>query len=231
MSLYLMGRVFVTPMASPADKLVLLALAEHAWDDGGEAYPSLRRLGLYTALSERTVRYALRRLEADGWLSVQRPADPDGHAPTVYQLATERLSTPGAGRAPAPGQRCPSPGQGVPQPPASGAPALGQDVPPNRPSEPSLNRQEDSPPTFRVAREILEALDGAVTFRGDPRLRSPLYWQAQVQAFPAVDFPQEIKEAQAWCVRSPDRAPRSNFPRFLGNWFRRAAADQREASG
>jgi hypothetical protein len=56
---------------NPACKAVLVGLANHAAPDGKEAFPSVRTLARYTDLSERTVRTALDRLQADG---IIRPA-------------------------------------------------------------------------------------------------------------------------------------------------------------
>lgn len=47
-------------------KFVLLALADHAHDDGTHVYPSVTRLGLKTQLSRRTVIYALEALKSIG---------------------------------------------------------------------------------------------------------------------------------------------------------------------
>jgi len=58
---------------NPACKAVLIGLANHAGPDGKEAFPSVKTLIRYTALSERTVQTALDRLEADG---IIRPCDP-----------------------------------------------------------------------------------------------------------------------------------------------------------
>jgi hypothetical protein len=58
---------------NPACKAVLIGLANHAGPDGKEAFPSVKTLIRYTALSERTVQTALNRLEADG---IIRPCDP-----------------------------------------------------------------------------------------------------------------------------------------------------------
>jgi hypothetical protein len=51
---------------NPACKAVLIGLANHAGPDGKDAFPSVRTLVRYTDLSERTVRNALDRLEAEG---------------------------------------------------------------------------------------------------------------------------------------------------------------------
>jgi len=65
MSLYLMGRVFHTPIKNPIDKLVLLALAEHAWDDGTQIKPSQARLRAYTGVSNGTINSSIARLVKD----------------------------------------------------------------------------------------------------------------------------------------------------------------------
>jgi hypothetical protein len=56
-----------------ACKAVLIGLANHAAPDGTGAFPSVRTLARYTDLSERTVRTALDRLEAEGIIC---PCDP-----------------------------------------------------------------------------------------------------------------------------------------------------------
>lgn len=48
------------------NRLVLLALAEFAHDDGSDSYPSIDTLMRRTRLSERQVRYCLRALEQSG---------------------------------------------------------------------------------------------------------------------------------------------------------------------
>lgn len=68
----------------PTQKLLLLAIADHADDLGGNAYPSVPRLAERCSVSERTVQYALRKLERDGWIAVQRRAT--RHQPTCYRV-------------------------------------------------------------------------------------------------------------------------------------------------
>ena len=59
---------------NPACKAVLIGLANHAGPDGREAFPAVRTLIRYTCLSERTVRTALDRLEAEGIITTCDPA-------------------------------------------------------------------------------------------------------------------------------------------------------------
>ncbi|MFC7544855.1 helix-turn-helix domain-containing protein [Plantactinospora sp. GCM10030261] len=66
---------------SPAggnERLVLLAIADNAADDGGNAWPSLGTLARKTRLDERTVRRIIRRLEDAGQLAVAVAAGPGG---------------------------------------------------------------------------------------------------------------------------------------------------------
>ena len=64
--------------------LVALALERFMRSkDLGGAYPSVDTLATLTGLGGRTVRRALRELEARGWIKATRPANQ--HRPTTYQ--------------------------------------------------------------------------------------------------------------------------------------------------
>lgn len=64
---------FQLEMRDPSAKAVLIALADHA-NEQWTCWPSVARLCRFTSLSERTVRRALRRLTADGLISLaERP--------------------------------------------------------------------------------------------------------------------------------------------------------------
>lgn len=82
---------------SSACAFVLVALANHADPAGRDAYPSVDTICRYTRLSERTVRYALDRLEEAG---IIRPGNPDivaakiprgDRRPQVWDLAMELI--------------------------------------------------------------------------------------------------------------------------------------------
>lgn len=66
MSVEAMSWVFTSSEASGGDRLVLLALADHAGRDEWVAWPSVARLARSARLSPRAAQYALRRLERDG---------------------------------------------------------------------------------------------------------------------------------------------------------------------
>ena len=74
MSNQALGLAWRAIIESPAQKNVLVVLADHANQDF-EAYPSIQTMVDYTAFSERTVRTALRDLEASGWVEREERID------------------------------------------------------------------------------------------------------------------------------------------------------------
>ena len=64
-----MSAVFDSKTLGPTERLVMLALADHA-DDSGRCYPSNARLCDRTGLSERAVRQNVRALQGSGFLTV-----------------------------------------------------------------------------------------------------------------------------------------------------------------
>lgn len=71
------------------EKLVLLALADHADDEGGNAYPAVRRIAERTGLSSRSIHRALGRLSRKGGEIRRVGKAPTGRAdrrPILYSL-------------------------------------------------------------------------------------------------------------------------------------------------
>jgi len=73
-----MAAVWDYAQAKGGERLLLLAIADNAKDDGTGAWPSLTRLCAKTKFSERNVRYLLRKLEEAGELVIQPGAGPHG---------------------------------------------------------------------------------------------------------------------------------------------------------
>lgn len=71
MSIKIMSHVWESAPASGSDLLVLLSLADHC-NDLGECYPSIARIAKKCRLSERSVQYALKYLQDENLLSVQK---------------------------------------------------------------------------------------------------------------------------------------------------------------
>lgn len=94
--------------------LVLLAIADHANDAGGGAWPSVRTLAAKVRIDERSVRRILRRLETAGMISVDVSGGPGG-ANVYTVLMTPDPSVPRADSPPDPGVRTPlTPGSATP---------------------------------------------------------------------------------------------------------------------
>ncbi|MQA63912.1 MAG: hypothetical protein GEU86_21155 [Actinophytocola sp.] len=70
MSIKVMTWVWDHSPAVGTELLMLLAIADHAGDDGRDAWPSVKRLAQRTRLDERTVRRVLKRLTSHGHLIV-----------------------------------------------------------------------------------------------------------------------------------------------------------------
>lgn len=73
MSTKVVAWVFYHSEASGNDRLVLLAIADEANDDGSNAFPSTTTIGRKARVNERTARRCIERLEAGGELFVLRP--------------------------------------------------------------------------------------------------------------------------------------------------------------
>ena len=168
MSLTWSSLVWAAPEPRGADRLCLLALADHA-DEAGECWPSQARISRYCAVSERAVRATLSRLEAEGFIVRKRKGR--GH---LYRLQKSALkpvtSTTGErGRAGEPGGSPPQssarhwkPTSGVlPTNSGSSLPEdTGSAASRHRKStsaEPSENRQVESPTEPAVGRLSDEA--------------------------------------------------------------------------
>jgi hypothetical protein len=117
-SVKIMSAIFDSKTLGPTERLVMLALADHA-DDQGRCYPSNSRLCDRTGLSERAVRQNIRALESGGFLSVQIGAGQAGA--NVYIVRPQGgQEMPPAGNAP--GTPCRSGGHLVPDRGAADAP-------------------------------------------------------------------------------------------------------------
>lgn len=73
-----------------SDKNVLVALADNAWEDGSNAWPSVALLARKTGLVRRTVQMSLRRLELNGFIEKTAEADPGRTKPTTYRVVMDR---------------------------------------------------------------------------------------------------------------------------------------------
>jgi hypothetical protein len=88
MSVRLMGAVFELEI-SASEKLVLLAMADHARDDGTGCYPSIGTLARKTSQSRRGVQKIMRKLEEERGL-IEPSKVSRGRRTTEYRLILNR---------------------------------------------------------------------------------------------------------------------------------------------
>ena len=84
MSVEVMGLAWYVGGLTAAQKVVLLALADHANDEGRHIYPGVARLTKKTSCGERTVRRALKSLRDAGVIKMVREAT--HHSPREYRI-------------------------------------------------------------------------------------------------------------------------------------------------
>ncbi len=94
MSLRCLTWVFHESPAEGFDRLVLLAIADEADDEGGNAFPSQRRLARKAKVGLGSVPAIIRRLEDAGMLRVERPEKPAPGRVNHYQILLPNRSAP-----------------------------------------------------------------------------------------------------------------------------------------
>ena len=95
MSIRLMSEVWRTDLAT-IEKMVLLVIADHASDDGTEAWPSQATIAAKASISIRTVQRAVNSLVENGYLWMQKGAGGsatcrEDRRPHKYTINIERL--------------------------------------------------------------------------------------------------------------------------------------------
>lgn len=99
-----MGMVFDAKGLGASEKLVMLALADHASEDGKSIYPGIKRLMSKTGLSERTVQATLRKLEGR---SLIVPVGVSEYRTTAYEIIVPTLAKMGGAKSAPPAKRVP----------------------------------------------------------------------------------------------------------------------------
>lgn len=136
MSIRVMSWVWEHSRAAGIDRLVLLAIADAANDDGQQAWPSGETLARKTGVNLRTVQRSVRRLVELGEVSVKTNAGKGGTNVYRVHLATQ---TPGTAPPPRPPVT-----PALRHPRRSATPAETTQTPGTAPPEPSLNRPTES---------------------------------------------------------------------------------------
>lgn len=144
MAINLMCAVLDRGPADLAEMAVLLAIADSADKDTGEAWPAQKTIARRARQSDRSVRNVLRRLQAAGWITWEKRLRANGsQASNVYTIELAKLGE-------TPRNGVPAPRNDVPPPPERGsthAPERGSALEPSQKKEtarvrsPSANRK------------------------------------------------------------------------------------------
>jgi len=93
MSVKIMSAIFESETLGPTERLIMLALADHA-DDSGRCYPSMQRLCKRTGLSDRAIQKNIKDLTEAGYLTVIPQAGQGGANVYIVTATPERRSPP-----------------------------------------------------------------------------------------------------------------------------------------
>ena len=148
MSVKIMAAVYDSDLSDVYDVAVMLALANHA-DDEGRCYPSVRRISELARCSERKAQNVIKGLQDRGYLRIDQQAGPRG-VNVFYVIPTPAHCAPPHDVHPA--QRAPHPRTACTPPPHTVHPTPAQRAP-----EPSINHQETS--EKRQTRDVHDALE------------------------------------------------------------------------
>jgi len=229
-SVRVMSWVWEHSRARPTQRLVLLAIADHANDRGVEAYPSMVTLMAKTGLSERGIRKATTELVALGELAVAYKGGPRGcnrYAVVIPDPA------PDAGLAIADPARDaasdPAPDAGNPAPQGLD-PAPGADDPARGAPEPSENRSitelSVGARPFAHARAMTRGIRIPEDFTVTPqmiawaRANTPLVGAKETAAF--IDY---------WHSAPGAKGLKLDWTATWRTWMRRAQSDAERSNG
>lgn len=226
MSVEIMSMVFKRYPSGGGERLLALALADHASDDGSRVFPSVSLLAKKSVQSERTVQYQLRKMETIGWLI--RVSDGIGGKgnTTEYCISPDWLK--GAELAPfEKPQRVQSATQRV-QPDASkGATAVAPEssitiIQPSEAAQPVAQPAVDSKPASKIGWDVPDKM-----FKGITTDRM----QAWERAFPGFDIEGELTRIDLWYERRLRESTKfrwKNAERGIHNWLSRAYTDAKK---
>lgn len=210
--------------SAKTDRLVLLAIADCASDDGGNAYPSMAELSRKTGLTDRGVQKALVRLVEIGELIVSRNGGPKGcNRYRVIMATPEQGSPPNRVHPPNAVQ-----GNGVhpPEPrsplPPNGVPGTPEPRSPGTVLEPSLEPSvvQEREPRAKRATRIPEPFP----------ITDPMRTWATTEC-PDVDIDWEHANfVDYWRAAPGAKGTKNDWGATWRNWMRRTATNARTAS-
>jgi hypothetical protein len=202
-SIRLMAATFELDIRA-ADKLVLLAMADHARDDGTGCYPSVETLARKTSQSRRGVQKIMRRLEHAGLIAPSKLSK--GRRSSEYRIALTNRE---------PGSLFP---HAQPRTPAQSTANLSAS---NREPECANGRRilmEPSRTVLEPSGAPARTVPSPSSFAGTHLSVSQRQDQLLASAFPWVNRQTEYRKIDSWLEANPNRRPRKQG-RFVHNWF------------
>jgi hypothetical protein len=205
MSIKLMSLVWDLDLP-PGDKLVLLALADQANDEGLQCWPAVATIAKRSGQGERTVRRCIADLEAKGHLTRHHR---DGNS-TQYHIHPCQNGSP-AKSAPLP-KTTPTPAKLAPKP--------------SRTIKPLVSSNDDTPPVVEKPalkpEHVVEAWNDLAERRGLPKVKALTGVRAKklrslIRAHPIEDFTEAISaiERSPFLLGQKDGGWRANFDFLL----------------
>ena len=227
MSVQLMAQAWAMDIPQ-GQKMVLLALADRANDDG-ECWPGQANLMQKCSMSERAIRDNLQRLEQAGLIEIEHRFDTDTHArkTNVYRLNFERkdAAKPPADSADGNGKKATGSHRQIPtEPPADTAGYSNEETSVKAfISDIATNACKQASKVARI--HPVRLIDGR--FEIDP----DVYEKFEL-TYPGVDLEAELGKAELWIEANPAKR-KKNLQAFLVNWLSRAqqSIDQATARG
>lgn len=223
MSVEVMAMVFKRYPSGGGERLLALALADHASDDGTRIFPSVSLLAAKSVQSERTVQRQLRKMEEIGWLIKVSDGIGGKGCTTEYCISPSWLKgdnlsplqiTPKGDIHDAKGDIAVSPKGDIAVSP--------------EPSITITKPSEAAKPAFVAKRIQAISWDAQdKMFKGISEEKM-LAWEA---AFPKFDVEGELTRIDLWYDRRTRESPKfrwRNAERGIHNWLSRAFNDARK---
>lgn len=229
MSVEIMSMVFKRYPSGGGERLLALALADHASDDGTRVFPSVSLLAQKSVQSERTVQRQLRKMEKIGWLiKVSDGVGGKGNA-TEYCISAAWLK----GDKLSPFQNCAkgdiedakgdiavSPKGDIAMSPESSITITKPSEAAQQPAQPIADTHGKQ--VSKIGWDVPDKMFKGIT---------PERMEAWVHAFPSLDVEGELTRIDLWYERRLRESPKfrwKNAERGIHNWLSRAYTDSRK---
>lgn len=206
-----MVRVMQEVEVTRPQQIILLAMAEHANDDGTRCYPSIDRIAWKTGYKVRAVEDILRGLRQEKIIEMVAPAA--AQKPTEYRICLDKAK-----------QKMPfsawrfkhgkhrNKERGAENAPVQSRVKSARETAPEPSTEPSLNKLKGFSEADDISRSCAVQLLKVKNF---PKSHIFESIEELREDFPFVDAVRVCKDYRVWCQDKPYQRPRSGLRRFF----------------